>query len=128
MSARLERTRYAGIYKRGSRYVYIYWPSDIKRYAAGVAGRRRGDRTVSRDNVRLALAPVKALLATAVEEDLLDSNPAAGLRIAQAVGDVPEPMSLGRISKSRRASKKATVPLGGSNGSLVEGSMPSVRA
>jgi integrase len=34
---------------------------------------------------------VKALLATAVEDDLLDSSPAAGLRIAQAVGGVPEP-------------------------------------
>jgi integrase len=61
-------------------------PSDVKRYAAEVAG-----RGVSRDTVRLALAPVKALLATAVEDDLLDSNPAAGLRIAQAVGHVPDP-------------------------------------
>jgi integrase len=70
----------------GARRLSEIRPSDVKRYAAEVAG-----RGVSRDTVRLALAPVKALLATAVEDDLLDSNPAAGLRIARAVGDVPEP-------------------------------------
>jgi integrase len=51
-------------------------PRDVKRYAAEVA--RRG---VSAGTVRLALAPVKALLATAFEEGLIRSNPAAGLRI-----------------------------------------------
>jgi len=37
-------------------------------------------RGVKRDTVRLALAPVKALLATAHEDGLIRSNPAAGLR------------------------------------------------
>lgn len=39
-----------------------------------------GSRGVKRDTVRLALAPVKALLATAHEDGLIRSNPAAGLR------------------------------------------------
>ena len=37
-------------------------------------------RGVSRDTVRLALAPVKALLATAAEDGLIRHNPAVGLR------------------------------------------------
>jgi integrase len=59
-------------------------PRDVKAYAAEVAGRKVGDRGVKPNTVRLALAPVKAMLATAVEEGLIRSNPAAGLRIAQA--------------------------------------------
>jgi integrase len=52
-------------------------PRDVKRYAVHVAS-----RGVSANTVRLALAPVKALLATAVEDGLIRSNPAVGLRIA----------------------------------------------
>jgi integrase len=51
-------------------------PRDIKEYAATVEA-----RGVSAGTVRLALAPVKALLADALEEDLIRSNPAAGVRI-----------------------------------------------
>ena len=40
--------------------------------------------------MRLALAPVKAMLATAVEEGLIRSNPSAGLRLALARQDEPE--------------------------------------
>jgi len=43
-------------------------------------GRRR--RTIAPSTVRLGVAPVRALFATAVEEGLIRSNPAAGLRIA----------------------------------------------
>jgi integrase len=50
-------------------------PRDLKRYAAHVA-----DRGLAYDTVRLQLAPVKALLATAAEDGLIRSNPAAGLR------------------------------------------------
>jgi integrase len=57
-------------------------PRDVKEYAASVAA-----RGVSANTVRIALAPVKALLATAVEEGLIRSNPSAGLRIAQANGN-----------------------------------------
>lgn len=62
-------------------------PRDIKEYVAHVAARRRrGKRhaknksTVSDNTVRLALAPVKIVLATAFEEGLLRVNPAAGVR------------------------------------------------
>jgi len=51
-------------------------PSDIKRYAKHVA-----DRGVAPNTVRLALAPVKALLATAVEDGVIRSNPSAGVRL-----------------------------------------------
>ena len=57
-------------------------PRDVKRSAAHVAS-----RGVSPNTVRLALAPVKALLATAVEEGLIRANPAAGVRIAQATAE-----------------------------------------
>jgi integrase len=86
-------------------------PRTIKEYAAHIAGRgpacrtcarwadddprRRSCRTcggkgrmpgrVSPNTVRLAIAPVRALLATAFEEGLIRSNPAAGVRIAQRV-------------------------------------------
>jgi hypothetical protein len=50
-------------------------PRDVKRYATAV-----GARGVSANTVRLALAPVKALLATAVEDGLIRSNPAAAER------------------------------------------------
>jgi integrase len=54
-------------------------PRDVKRYAEQVAARGLAPNTV-----RLALAPVKAMLATAVEEGLIRSNPSAGLRLAVA--------------------------------------------
>jgi len=57
-------------------------PRDIKEYAASIE--KRG---VAAGTVRLALAPVKALLADALEEDLIRSNPAAGVRIT--AGEAP---------------------------------------
>jgi integrase len=60
-------------------------PRDVKRYGAHVA-----NRGVSANTVRLALAPVKALLATAVEEGIIRSNPSAGVRIVQAAEPEPE--------------------------------------
>jgi integrase len=59
---------------------------ELRAYADHVALRprrrkRRGDDgPLSSTTVRLALAPVKALLATAHEDGLIRSNPAAGLR------------------------------------------------
>lgn len=53
-------------------------PRDVKRYAA-----HHAERGLSPASVRLEVAPVRALLATAMEEGLIRSNPAAGLRIAQ---------------------------------------------
>ncbi|MBA3383270.1 MAG: tyrosine-type recombinase/integrase [Actinobacteria bacterium] len=59
-------------------------PQDVKAYAAHVAA-----RGVARNTVRLAVAPVKALLATAHEEGLIRANPAAGLRLGRAVAKSP---------------------------------------
>jgi integrase len=59
----------------GARRLAEIEPIDIKRFA-----QRLGGRGLARNTVRLALAPLKALLATAVEEGLIRSNPAAGLR------------------------------------------------
>jgi len=57
-------------------------PRHVREYAAQLASRpkQRGKGTLSPDTVRLALAPVKALLATAVEDGLIRANPTAGLR------------------------------------------------
>ena len=52
-------------------------PRDVKALAAHVAA-----RGVSPNTVRLALAPVRLLFATAVEEGLLRSNPTLGVRVA----------------------------------------------
>jgi integrase len=56
----------------------------VKAYAAQVAA-----RGVARNTVRLAIAPVKAMLATAHEEGILRSNPAAGLRLGRTVAQAP---------------------------------------
>ncbi|HET7572130.1 MAG TPA: tyrosine-type recombinase/integrase [Gaiellaceae bacterium] len=48
-------------------------------------GKGRTDGKLSPASVRLGIAPVRALFATAVEEGLIRSNPAAGLRVAQRV-------------------------------------------
>lgn len=53
-------------------------PRDIKRYAV-----HHSDRGLAPASVRLELAPVRAMLATAVEEGLIRSNPAVGLRVTQ---------------------------------------------
>jgi integrase len=52
-------------------------PRDIKAYAAHIQA--RGVRPAT---VRLAIAPVRALLATALEDGLIRTNPTAGVRIA----------------------------------------------
>jgi integrase len=57
---------------------------DVKAYAAQVAA-----RGVARNTVRLAIAPVKAMLATAHEEGVLRANPAAGLRLGRVVANAP---------------------------------------
>jgi integrase len=62
-------------------------PRDVKRYVAKLAARTipgteaRPARPVSPNTVRLALAPVRALFATALEDGLIRSNPTLGVRI-----------------------------------------------
>jgi integrase len=62
-------------------------PSDIKRYAQELEA-----KGVSVGTVRVKLAPVKALLADALEDGVIRSNPAAGVTIksAPATGDVDD--------------------------------------
>jgi integrase len=70
----------------GCRVCARWEADDPKRRACktcGGSGRMPG--RVSPATVRLAVAPVRALLATAFEEGLIRSNPAAGVRIAQRV-------------------------------------------
>jgi integrase len=52
-------------------------PRDVKALAAHIA--RRG---VSANTIRLSLAPVRALFATAVEDGLVRSNPTLGVRVS----------------------------------------------
>jgi integrase len=53
-------------------------PRDIRRFATDLAA-----RGLAPSSVRKTVAPVRALLATAFEDGLIRTNPAAGLRIAQ---------------------------------------------
>jgi integrase len=57
-------------------------PRDVKRYVTSVAA-----EGLSRNTIRLALAPVRALFATALEEGLIRSNPATGIRLPRQAAD-----------------------------------------
>jgi len=58
--------------------------ADVKGYAAQCV-----EKGLARNTVRLRIAPVKALLATAAEEGLIRANPAAGLRLGRTVATAP---------------------------------------
>lgn len=78
-------------------------PRNVKEYAARVAA-----RGVAPNTVRLAIAPVRALLATAFEEGLIRSNPAAGVRIAQRIeedADAQRPKALTEAELRRLLAK-----------------------
>jgi integrase len=64
-------------------------PRDIKRYAATLAA-----RGLAPGSVRNIIAPVRALLATAFEEGLIRSNPAAGIRIVQPASEEQQTKAL----------------------------------
>jgi integrase len=59
-------------------------PGDLRAFVTHV-----GKRGVAQNTVRLSVAPVRALLATALEDRLIRQNPAAGLRLfaARDAGD-----------------------------------------
>jgi integrase len=80
-------------------------PQDVKRYASSVAS-----RGVARNTVRLAVAPVRALLATAFEEGLIRSNPAAGLRLAHVARDAPESDRVKAMSEDELRRLLAEIP------------------
>lgn len=58
--------------------------TDIKAYAAQLAA-----TGAARNTVRLAIAPIRALLATAHEDGLIRANPAAGLRLGRTLAHAP---------------------------------------
>jgi integrase len=83
-------------------------PRDVKAYATEVA--KRG---VKPNTVRLQLAPVKALLATAVEEGLIRSNPSAGLRLVtngHAAVEDAEPEKAKALTEDELRALLAAVP------------------
>jgi integrase len=62
----------------GARRLTEIEPRDIKQFASYLATKRN----LSPASVRLVIAPLRALLATAFEEGLIRSNPAANVRLA----------------------------------------------
>ena len=80
-------------------------PRDIKRYAAELAG-----RGLAPASVRNALAPVRALLATAFEDGLIRGNPSAGLRIVQRVDDKQDGPSTKALTEGELRALLAEVP------------------
>ena len=78
----------------------------------------RAAKGLAPGSVRNTLAPVRALLATAFEEGLIRSNPAAGLRLAQRVGGrrwrprtAREGTDRGRVATPARADPGRVAPL-----------------
>jgi integrase len=63
----------------GKRRLTEIEPRDIKQFATHLATKRG----LSPASVKLVIAPLRAMLATAFEEGLIRSNPAANLRLAQ---------------------------------------------
>jgi integrase len=80
-------------------------PQDVKAYA-----RELEKRGLAPNTVRLAVAPVRALLATAFEEGLIRSNPAAGLRLAQRREHEGEPEQVKAMSEAELARLLAEIP------------------
>jgi integrase len=80
----LEKTRYPGIYKRGSRYVLIYRDDRgrQRQQSAATLAEAKAKRSSVLSDVGLALAPVRAMFATAYEDEIIRANPAARLRLA----------------------------------------------
>lgn len=60
-------------------------PRDVKRLARELSG-----RGLAPASVKKTIAPLRALLATALEEGLLRSNPSAGVRIALPAAELEE--------------------------------------
>ncbi len=78
----------------GKRHLAEIEPRDIKAFVKMIS-----DLGLSPNTVRLAVAPVRALFATAFEEGLIRSNPSAGVRIAGMLrtteeGDVEQAKAL----------------------------------
>ena len=81
-------------------------PADIKRFARHVAA-----RGVSASTVRLAQAPVKAMLADAFEAGDIRSNPSAGVRLAlNGTGQAEEDEEVRALSEEELPRLLAEIP------------------
>lgn len=80
-------------------------PRDLKRYTIHLA-----DRGLAPASVAKAVAPVRALLATAVEEGLIRSNPAAGLRIARHADDHEQDEQVKALTDDELAALLVEIP------------------
>jgi integrase len=78
---------------------------DLKRYATILS-----ERGLSPSSVRNALAPVRALFATALEEGLIRSNPAAGLRLPHQRPGEPSQQTKALTEQELRALLDALPP------------------
>ena len=105
----------------GERRLSEIEPRDVKAYIAALAaglelpGRPHLRRPLSVGSLRQAIAPVRAMLATAVEEGLLRSNPAAGVRLVvpkQAGEDEDEPERAKALSEDQLLLLLKAVPDG----------------
>ncbi|MDX6592749.1 MAG: hypothetical protein QOJ13_1945 [Gaiellales bacterium] len=100
------RKTYAGRTSRGIRPETLAdYGACLDRYALPALGRMRlaeieagdlrgfvarlADRGLSRNTIRLALAPVKLVFATALEDGKVRSNPATGIRVVAALRRQP---------------------------------------
>lgn len=72
-------------------------PRDIKRLITTMI-----DQGLASNSVRRRLAPLRALLATALEDGLISRSPAAGVRVQRSPADRPE-------HDRRRAAERAGV-------------------
>ena len=82
-------------------------PRDLKRFATDLA--RRG---LAPSSVAKSVAPLRALLATAVEEGLIRSNPAASLRLPRARADVADAGKAKALTPDEFAAIHAAIPHG----------------
>jgi integrase len=90
-------------------------PRDVKEYALWLAQRMsaRSGRPVKPDTVRLGIAPVRALLASAAEEGVIRANPANGLRLSVArapLEDGEEEQQVKALSEQELAALLAALP------------------
>ncbi len=96
--------RYAVPFFGGRRLSEIE-PRDVKRLAHELI-----DAGLSTATVRRVLAPVRALLATALEEGLIRTNPALGVRLARPAGDPDDDGEVRALTEHELAALLAATP------------------
>ncbi len=97
-------TRYAAPFF-GSRRLSEIEPRDVKKFTQELS-----EKGLSTATVRRVLAPVRALLATAVEEGLIRTNPALGIRLAQTASDPDDEGHVKALSESELSALLAATP------------------